>query len=190
MRTTRYDRCMIPSSTNRGAPWWVADGLILHGNNVFIPASSTALPEALRLVHTAGQRLHVDFFVKQDQRLVWDFVRLCMTCQCNKTKALDLASLLQPLEVPSHVWEDISLNFIEGLPRVHGESVILTMVDKFSKYVHFIDLSHPYTSVTRAFFDTIVRFHGFPRSIINDRDYVFIGLFGGTRSSSPASSWR
>jgi hypothetical protein len=53
--------------------------------------------------------------------------------------------------------------------------VILTVVDRFSKYAHFIVLSHPYTaaSVARAFFEGIVRLHGFPNSIVSDRDPVF-----------------
>ncbi|KAK1614503.1 hypothetical protein QYE76_020020 [Lolium multiflorum] len=75
------------------------------------------------------------------------------------------------------VWADISMDFIEGLPRVGGKSVILTVVDRFSKYAHFISLGHPYTaaSVARAFFDGIVRLHGFPSSIVYDRDPVFTG---------------
>jgi len=82
---------------------------------------------------------------------------------------------VQPLEVPSQVWADILMDFIEGLPKVGGKSVILTVVDRFSKYVHFITLGHPYTasSVARAFFDGIVRLHGFPTSIVSDRDPVF-----------------
>jgi hypothetical protein len=50
------------------------------------------------------------------------------------------------------------MDFIEGLPKVNGKSVILTVVDRFSKYAHFIVLSHPYTaaSVARAFFDGVV----------------------------------
>jgi hypothetical protein len=69
------------------------------------------------------------------------------------------------------------MDFIEGLPKVHGKSVILTVVDRFSKYAHFIALGHPYTasSVARAFFDGIVRLHGFPVSIVSDRDPVFTG---------------
>jgi transposase InsO family protein len=49
------------------------------------------------------------------------------------------------------------------------------MVDRFSKYAHFISLGHPYTasSVVRALFMDIVRPHGFPESIISDRDPVF-----------------
>ena len=69
------------------------------------------------------------------------------------------------------------MDFIEGLPKVGGKSVILTVVDRFSKYAHFIALGHPYTaaSVARAFFDDIVRLHGFLASIVSDRDPVFTG---------------
>jgi len=69
------------------------------------------------------------------------------------------------------------MDFVEGLPRVHGKSVILTVVDRFSKQAHFLPLSHPYTAATvaRAFFDGIVRLHGFPASIVSDRDPVFTG---------------
>jgi transposase InsO family protein len=69
------------------------------------------------------------------------------------------------------------MDFIEALPKVHGKSVILTVVDRFSKFAHFIPLSHPYTatSVARAFFNDIVRLHGLPESIVSDRDPVFTG---------------
>jgi hypothetical protein len=95
------------------------------------------------------------------------------------------AVLLQSLEVPSQVWVDISMDFIEGFPKVAGKSVILKVVDRFSKYTHFIPLGHPYmaASVARAFFDGIVRLHGFSSSIVSDWDPVFTGhvwrdLFG------------
>ncbi|KAF0930229.1 hypothetical protein E2562_030873 [Oryza meyeriana var. granulata] len=89
------------------------------------------------------------------------------------------ARLLQPLSVPSQVWADISLDFVEGFPKVHGKSVVLTVVDRFSKYAHFIALGHSYStaSVATAFFDDIVRLHGFPASIVSDRDPVFAGHF-------------
>lgn len=62
------------------------------------------------------------------------------------------------------------MDLVEGLPKVHGKSVILTVVDRFSKYAHFIALGHLYTasSFARAFFDGIVRLHGFPNSIVSD----------------------
>jgi hypothetical protein len=89
---------------------------------------------------------------------------------------LPLAGLLQPLEVLSQVWADISMDFIEGLPKVGGKPFILTVVDRFSIYVHFIALDHPYmaSSIARAFFVGIVWLHGFPTSIVSDRDPVCI----------------
>ena len=56
-----------------------------------------------------------------------------------------------------------------------SKSVILTVIDRFSKYAHFIRLGHPYTaaSVARAFFNGIVHLHRFPSSIVSDRDPVF-----------------
>jgi hypothetical protein len=69
------------------------------------------------------------------------------------------------------------MDFIEGLPKVGSKSIILTVVDRFSKYARFIALGHPYIamSVARAFFDGIVHLHGFLASIVNDRDPVFTG---------------
>ena len=165
--------------------WHTEQGLILKGKRVYIPQQSASLPEVLQLSHTPAhegiqktlQRLRRDFIIDTDHTVVRDFVRSCTTCQRNKTEALHPAGLLQPLEVPDQIWSDISIDFIEGLPKVNGQSVILTVVDRFSKFAHFIPLAHPYTaaSVARAFFTDIVHLHGFPQSIISDRDPVFTG---------------
>jgi transposase InsO family protein len=71
------------------------------------------------------------------------------------------------------------MDFMEGFPTVNGKSVVLTIVNRFSKYTHFIALGHPYvaTSVAQAFFDNIVRLHGVPSSIVSDRDPVFTSKF-------------
>ena len=57
--------------------------------------------------------------------------------------------------------------------------MVLTVVDRFSKFAHFIPLGHPYTTVTvaRAFFEGIVCLHGIPCSIVSDRDTVFTSAF-------------
>jgi hypothetical protein len=106
---------------------------------------------------------------------VRDFVRSCEVCQRNKGEQLRPAKLLQPLEVPSAVWADIAMDFIEGLPRVNNKSVILTVIDRLSKYTHFIQLGHPSTatSMARTFFNNIACLQGILSSIVNDQGAVF-----------------
>ncbi|KAK2630847.1 hypothetical protein QOZ80_UnG0722590 [Eleusine coracana subsp. coracana] len=103
----------------------------------------------------------------------------CVVCQCNKTDHVHPASLLEPLPLSSGVWKDISMDFVERFPKVGGMSVILTTVDRFSKLAHFIPLSHLYTTstVARAFFDNIMCLHGFPSSVVSDRDTMFTSTF-------------
>jgi hypothetical protein len=49
------------------------------------------------------------------------------------------------------------MEFIEGFSKVGGKSVVLTVVDRFSKFAHFIALSHPYSaaSVGKALFGSM-----------------------------------
>jgi hypothetical protein len=172
---------------SRGAPWAVVDDLLTYDGRLFVPTESPLIKELLAAVHGDGHegvqrtlhRLRRDFHFPDMRRVVQDFVRGCATCQRNKSEHLLPAGLLLPLPVPSAVWTDIGLDFIEALPRARGKSVILTVVDRFSKYAHFIPLAHPYTAetVAQAFFSDIVRLHGMPQSIVSDRDAVFTSTF-------------
>jgi hypothetical protein len=90
---------------------------------------------------------------------VHEWLHVYLTCQKNKTEQLHPAGLLQPLQVLSAVWAIFTIDFIEGLPKVGGKSYILTVIDHFSKYVHFLPLGHPYTmtSIMRLFFNNVVK---------------------------------
>jgi hypothetical protein len=172
---------------DRSDKWQGVDRLILVHGRVYEPPDSPCLMAILTGSHGMGHEgaekmlhlLRADLFVPNAHMVVCDHVRSCSTCQKNKTEQLHLAGLLQPLPVPSAVWCDIAMDFIEGLLRINDKSVILTMVDQLSRYVHFITLGHPYTAtlVARAFFDSIARLHGVPGSIVSDRDSVFTSKF-------------
>jgi hypothetical protein len=111
----------------------------------------------------------------QIKAYIWE----CDICQRNKSELTKPAGLLQPLLIPSTVWADISMDFVDGLPLSQGKSVIFVVVDKFSKYAHFTTLKHPYTatSVAQVFFDNIFRLHGIPTTIVCDRDLAFTSKF-------------
>ena len=71
------------------------------------------------------------------------------------------------------------MDFIKGLPRCYGYNSVLVVVDKFSRYSHFILLSHSFTAkvVAIEFLAHVVKLHGFPRSIVTIRDRVFLSNF-------------
>lgn len=71
---------------------------------------------------------------------VKSFVAACITCSQNKSQHTAPQGLLHPLPIPSRPWSHISMDFISGLPPSDGNTVILVIVDRFSKACRFIPL--------------------------------------------------
>jgi hypothetical protein len=116
------------------------------------------------------------FAWKGMKQVMHELVRSCVICQRAKADRAKLHGLLQPLPIPTALWEIISMDFIEALPSSQSYTCILVVVDTFTKYANFLPLKHPFTapSVARLFHDQIYKHHGLPKSIVSDCDKIFL----------------
>lgn len=168
---------------------------LLRGNLLFkgrlvVPAKSALKDEIIREFHDspigghAGekktyQRVASEVFWTGMRMDIVDYIRKCIICQQHKALTSSPSGLLQPIPLPEQMWDEITMDFIEGLPKSDGWDTIWVVVDRLSKYAHFIPLRHPFSAATVAnsFMKEVFRLHGLPKSIISDRDRIFLSQF-------------
>ena len=103
----------------------------------------------------------------------------CVECQVTKYEAKKVAGLICPLPMPHRPWKDLTLDFIMGLPQYQGNTVLLVVVDRFSKGIHLgmLPSNHYALMTTSLFLDFVMKLHGLPRSLVSDRDPLFVSRF-------------
>lgn len=176
------------SIENRGFTF--RDGLLFFQGRLVIPADSPLRQTLLHEFHgtTVGSpagvartyhRIASNFYSKSMKKYVHTFISTCQICQQMKDHHHLPAGLLQPLPIPTMVFEDIAMDFVTCLPTSKVKSTTMTVVDRLSKYGHCIALPSSFTaqSVAEAFIVEIIRLHGPPRSIVTDRDPRFLPMF-------------
>ena len=104
-----------------------------------------------------------------------EFVATCSVCARSKASHQAPAGLLRPLPIPHRPWSHIAVDFITGLPPSEGNTVVLTIVDRFSKAAHFIPLSRLPSALETAnlLVVHVFRLHGIPVDIVSDRGPQF-----------------
>ncbi|KAJ0580735.1 putative nucleotidyltransferase, Ribonuclease H [Helianthus annuus] len=105
------------------------------------------------------------------------YVGNCLTCAKVKAEYQKPSGLLQQPKIPVRKWEQISMDFITGLPRTsRGHDMIWVIVDRLTKSAHFLPIREKDSTAKLAeiYLNEIVARHGVPISIISDRDGRFV----------------
>ena len=140
--------------------------MILHWWDILVFTSSLRMYEDILL-----DPIYVEMFSTSP--------RTCPHCQIAKPRNNLPYGLIMPLQPPEEPWQDISMDLIVHLPNSQIFNAIFVVVDRFSKMAHFIptqiQISAP--ELAQIFLDSVVRLHGFPRSIVSDRDPRFLSHF-------------
>jgi hypothetical protein len=108
------------------------------------------------------------------------YVARCDTCRRVKAIYMKATGPLQSLPIPTWKWEDISMEFIVGLPRTaRGYDSIWVIVDQLTKIAHFLPVRVKYTMATYAelYIGRILSLHGVPKTIVSDRGPQFVSKF-------------
>ncbi|WVZ97285.1 hypothetical protein U9M48_042834 [Paspalum notatum var. saurae] len=158
-----------------------AVGTVWYKNRICVPDVDSLKKLILSKAHDTAYSIHPGstkmyhdlkerFWWYGMKRTVAEYVAVCDTCQ----------RLLQPLKIPEWKWEEISMDFIVGLPRTQkGYNTIWVVMDRLTKVAHFIPVNTTYSDARLAelYISRIVCLHGVPKRIISDRGSQFTSRF-------------
>ena len=170
--------------------WKIKNGTIMYKDRIYLNKEGEFVKRALDEGHNVPGAGHVgnkktymnvrrNFFWKGMKADVEQHVAECDTCQRQKSENIPTPGTLQPLNIPQQKWEEISMDFITGLPLSEGKDAIWVVVDRLTKYGHFIPISmkSKVPQLAELFMKEIYKYHGFPKRITCDRDPRFTSKF-------------
>lgn len=134
-------------------------GLLLQKGMIVVVVNSPFKTKILHYIHNdleighpsylkTYQMAKRDFICKWMKKYINKIVRECNVFPQVKYKTTLASRLFQPLPIPQQSWFDLSMDFIEGLLKPHGSDVSMVVVDRFTKFGHFMPISHLYTTST------------------------------------------
>ena len=168
----------------------LSQNFLLYKGKIWLPRELPLIQTLMQEYHATPMGGHMGVAkttARLSENFMWPglrsdvatFVANCTECQFTKYETKRTAGLLCPLPVPFRPWEDLSLDFITGLPSYQGKTVLLVVVDRFSKGIHLgiLPTAHTAHMVASLFIDIVVKLHGQPRSLVSDRDPLFMSTF-------------
>lgn len=119
------------------------------------------------------------YYWKNMRDSVMQYIRNCHICQRSRTSRHAPYGVLRPMPIPVHPWQDISMDFVTGLPWSEGFDAIWVVVDRLTKQRHLIPCTTNIDSAGLAdlFIREVFRLHGLPDTIVSDRGPQFAAGF-------------
>lgn len=119
----------------------IQNDLLFYKSRLVIPRTSSLIPAIFEEFHGSQigghsgedrsyQRIASEVFWIGMRKDIADMVKACDTCQHNKNLAGSIPGLLQPIPLPLKLWEEVTMDFIEGLPLSSGYNCIMVVVDR------------------------------------------------------------
>jgi hypothetical protein len=166
-------------------------GVVWFNNRIVVPKSDEIRQQILDETHLSRYSIHpgsTKMYHDLKQHYWWTkmkieiarYVPRCDTCRHVKAIHMKAAGPLQSLSVPTWKWEDISMDFIVGLPRTaKGYDSIWVIIDRLTKIAHFLPVRVKYTVATYAelYIAHILSLHGVSKTIVSDRRPQFVSKF-------------
>jgi hypothetical protein len=166
-------------------------GVVWFGQRLVVPRDQDLKKKILDEAHLSKFTIHPrstkryrdlreNFWWSNMKGEIAKYVARCDTCQRIKASHLKTAGQMQPLSIPTWKWDDISMDFIVGLPLTpRKDDSIWVIVDRLTKTAHFIPVHSTYSAECHAeiYIDLVVRLHGFPKTILSDRGTQFVARF-------------
>ena len=167
------------------------EGLLRFDSRIWIPNVQELKREILQDAHSSRYSIHPGstkmyrdlkeyYWWPNMKKEIASWVNTCLTCQRVKAEHQRPSGLLQPLEIPEWKWEQITMDFVVGLPLTKGKyDAIWVIVDRLTKSAHFIPINERYSleKLANLYIKEIVSRHGIPVSIVSDRDPRFTSRF-------------
>jgi hypothetical protein len=166
-------------------------GIVWFNNRIVVPKNEEIRPQILDEAHLSRYSIHpgsTKMYHDLKQHYWWTkmkieiarYVARCDTCSSVKAIHMNTAGPLQSLPVPTWKWEDISMDFIVGLPRTtKGYDSIWVIIDRLTKIAHFLPVRVKYIMATYAelYIARVLSLHGVLKTIVSDRGPQFVSKF-------------
>ncbi|KAH0609145.1 uncharacterized protein H6S33_001373 [Morchella sextelata] len=125
------------------------EGRLLYRGSIYVPNYDPLKLRILQLYHDAASAGHPgrektfelvsrDYYWPLMRNYIARYIRNCHTYQRSKPNTHGKLGVLRPLPIPEQPWQEVSMDFVTGLPESEGYDAIMVVVDRLTKMRHLL----------------------------------------------------